>query len=228
MQTRLVEDYPLIIGFGYKARNGKNSAAEAIRDAFPQYDIRLFAFGDELKVEFYDALQTRWHDYWRSRDFPLHIGKPVPKAVAASVADKIEWVNAHKADYGHDLQLYGTEFRRDQDPFYWVNKLRARILDEKPAVALISDVRFKNEAYFVRDYRGLLVKVTRYGYELEGRDSNHVSECQLDDFKFDFEISVLDGELGQLKRDAKMVFQLIVEARYPEQEILPDAAVQYC
>lgn len=76
------------------------------------------------------------------------------------------------------LQLWGTQYRRAQDPDYWIKKARATVeyyvreLDERAFV--FSDVRFANEAYLIRTYRGELWQITRPGRsgELEG---THVS-----------------------------------------------------
>lgn len=137
---------------------------------------------------------------------------PKPSNANASLGCKVAWMDSFKQELGPLLQLYGTEFRRAQDPFYWVNKLRAKIEAEQPQVALISDMRFKNEAYYVKAFKGYTVKVTRHGYTDLSRLTTHQSEVDLADFKFDFELTVAEGAIDQLKKDAVTVFDMIVQA----------------
>lgn len=55
----------LILGIGYKARQGKGTAAQAIIDAHKSLlDIRGYGFSDALKDELYDALQNPLHPFW--------------------------------------------------------------------------------------------------------------------------------------------------------------------
>jgi hypothetical protein len=91
-------------------------------------------------------------------------------------------------------------------------KIHNRLLEEKPQIALFSDVRFKNEFFYVKAYGGYTVKVMRTGFEInDGRSSQHASEVDLDDITFDYEITVPDGEMGVLYEDAEAVFNLIIE-----------------
>ena len=42
----------ILIGFGHRARQGKNTAAQAVMDLQPlDTEVRLYAFGDALKTE---------------------------------------------------------------------------------------------------------------------------------------------------------------------------------
>lgn len=55
----------LIIGMGYAARNGKDTAVAAIIDRYKtDYDVRRYAFADLLKAELYDALLDPLHPFW--------------------------------------------------------------------------------------------------------------------------------------------------------------------
>jgi hypothetical protein len=125
--------------------------------------------------------------------------------------EKCAWIDANRTpEVLQHLQFYGTEYRRKQSPHYWVNRMSQRLKEDAPQIALISDMRFKNEFMWTKSVGGYTVKVTRYGYVLDdGRDPKHISEVDLDSAPFDFEISVLDGEVDQLKRDAVTVFELI-------------------
>lgn len=60
------------------------------------------------------------------------------------------------------LQLWGTEYRREQDPDYWL-KRSAVALDSFRGDAHFCDVRFPNEIAFVRRRGGVLWYIERRG-----------------------------------------------------------------
>ncbi len=71
------------------------------------------------------------------------------------------------------LQLYGTEYRRNEDEDYWVKAVRDLLTDKIPdSNAVISDVRFANEAAICTE----LWLVVRPGHYPVGYDANHSSE----------------------------------------------------
>jgi len=101
------------------------------------------------------------------------------------------------------LQWWGTEFRRAQDPDYWVKKTMARISEENPEVALISDLRFPNEVEGIRAAGGYVVRVDRVGYVSDVPE--HVSEKALDgmsEMDWDYVIKAPDGGLQVLCEEA--------------------------
>lgn len=169
----------VLIGFGHRARSGKDTAIAAIlqenkrrktlRDPeYPAYAMRRYGFGDELKLEVNQAVEVfsfprdirfLWDkNYWLVNERGDFVQLP-------------EWVeydpNPDMTDplcpYGKQrtlLQWWGQEFRRNIDPDYWVTKLKQRIEKEKPQLALISDMRYPNEMKFIKEY-GETVRVDR-------------------------------------------------------------------
>src|ERR1019366_10527846 len=80
------------------------------------------------------------------------------------------------------LQWWGTEFRRSINPDYWVQRLAKRLAEEKPEIALITDVRFLNEVQFCRRY-GEVIKVERPGLIHDmSLTPLHISESALENF----------------------------------------------
>jgi hypothetical protein len=200
----------------------------AIRERYgTTYDIREYSFAAALKTEFYDALLNPFDPYWAfvcTRLIDQYLTLPHPANDNASDEEKLAWIEANRPSVVKHLQLYGTDYMRTKDPFCWVRKVRAQIERDNPRVAIISDVRFKNEYAFVKSYRGYTVAVFRHRPDgtlwLDpNRDPNHQSEVDLDGTAFDFTIQCLDGELEDLKRDAYYVFEKIVEAETP---VIPD------
>lgn len=175
----------LIFGFGYKARSGKDTAVKNIVDAFKdRVDVRRYAFADELKREFVEAAKEAGGTWELFNQMKVTHKLPdwVQYDFAAPKDDPI------CGEYGKHrtlLQWWGTEYRRKQDPMYWVRKLGLTLEKEAPAFALISDMRFPNEGAFIKLFGGYTVKVTRTGLVQE---SDHPSEHLLDGFEFDFEL----------------------------------------
>lgn len=222
----------IVIGFGYAARQGKDTAVQAIVDARgTQYDIKLYPFAKVLKEEFYEACQNPFDAFWeflfkkfgKTARFCTLIGsgsgsKPNDKVVLVPKpsVDEPTWEQVwqfcedHKQDLRWLLQVYGTDYRRNQDPFYWVRKTGEAIKADAPQFALIPDLRFLNEAFFIKANDGYTVKVSRHGYQ-DPTLTGHISESQLANYEFNITLDVLDGELDQLKIDAVTLFDLICE-----------------
>jgi hypothetical protein len=168
------------IGFGFKAQRGKDTACRAIVKAFGHIcDVRHYAFANALREEINNAVFDRW-----VQDRPFDAfdqTSPEPMRHLCRWAGVTYDTNAPvSAEYPYGkqrllTQWWGTEYRRTQDPHYWVARLAERIAAERPAYAVISDLRFPNEFAWC-DYR---VRMDRPGFELKtGRD--HCSETLLD------------------------------------------------
>jgi hypothetical protein len=187
----------VVIGFGYRARSGKDTAvAEIIKQrgliALPdykqqitdnefRYDIRRYAFADALKREVNAAAVEAGgmeNLFKPNRRFALCKGYYM---------DFPDWVqydpNAPMDDpmcpLGKQrtlLQFWGAEYRRAQDLDYWVRQLAQTIELEKPQIALISDLRFENEMQFCKQY-GEAVRVDRNSLP----PATHISETALQD-----------------------------------------------
>jgi hypothetical protein len=87
------------------------------------------------------------------------------------------------------LQRVGVE-ARERDVLTWVRAVAWKIADEAPDIAIVTDVRFRNEADLVRGtYRGLTCRVRRTVHGLPfidpARDASHVSETDLDGYAWD-------------------------------------------
>jgi hypothetical protein len=170
----------LYIGFGYKARHGKNFCADAIHQAFPA-DTKSIGFADALKAHCRVAFGMR------AKDAPL-------------------------------LQMVGTDLYRRQHANLWVEVLHYTALESREPIILIPDVRFPNEAGFIKANGGVMVKVTRTTpsgiYIAPDRDPNHPSETALDTYtEWDAEIECEEGNLDGLSRAALWHFERLRRRR---------------
>lgn len=105
------------------------------------------------------------------------------------------------------LQKIGTDIIRNQiDQDFWVKKMKEAIdgiLEiNQNAKIIIDDVRFKNEAHLIKEYKNsLLIRVDRPSIK---STSSHRSEIEQDKIKVDMTI-LNDGSLEDLERKTKEV-----------------------
>lgn len=209
-----------LVGFGHKARQGKDTAAKHLWNKYKdRYFINLYSFAEALKSEMYDVLLNRNHPYWQLAEGEYD-ALPHPDGLAVTVDQKAAWSDAHRNELLTHFQSYGTEFTRANDPFYWIKRVNDQIEADKPQFAFITDVRFQNEFLYIKSSGGFTIKCVREGFVAEDRDPNHRSEIDLDKAVFDFVISVPDGDVAQLCKDAEEVFEHILRQITPE---IPEA-----
>lgn len=198
----------VIIGFGYKAYNGKDTAANAILETFKhKFYIKKYALADALKVEVFKAFGSG----------ALPEGAPAVDNAklqgrimnyGGHAQQMIDWVNLNKTALRTTLQWWGTEYRRAMDANYWVDLLDKRISADAPQVALVADVRFRNEMGWIRGRGGTVIKVTRTGKTLPSHAMSHVSELELDNVHFDQ--SIYSSTVPDLERLACAAFREIM------------------
>ena len=175
----------LVIGFGNKARHGKDSAAAAIQEYARNMclpDTRIFKFATALYQE------CEQHHGMIGKDAPL-------------------------------LQRVGLE-KRQLNENYWVDRLKFSMGPFR-GIALITDVRFKNEAEFVRKSGGFLVNVTRLNedgvpFVAGDRPADHPSETELDGYNWDGYIKTKTGQEALAAEQALTLFNFFLELTRPE------------
>jgi hypothetical protein len=87
------------------------------------------------------------------------------------------------------LQRVGVE-QRAINPNIWIDCVYWAIRDNPAPLVLITDLRFQNEAAFVKAMGGLCVKIERREpggavYQSPDRDPAHISEVDLNDYAWD-------------------------------------------
>jgi hypothetical protein len=183
----------LLVGLGHKARQGKNVVAEELVRV-SEGKAKLYALADELKTYCRDRHEELFAKY-------PHVG------------------TKHKDDpiYGYVemLQWVGTDVIRKENPNYWVEVLSKRIEAEQPEIAVVTDVRFPNEAEWIKQREGCLVKVQRITADGTPfidptRSATHPSETALDDYN-DWHVIIQagDGEVEALRESARALYALL-------------------
>jgi hypothetical protein len=202
----------ILIGLGYRAGHGKDLAARSIIEARGgQYDIRSYSFAGALKKEYTEACHQAGDAYALIETMRVthNLPKWVQYEIGADMTDPL-------CPYGKQrtlLQFWGSEFRRAADPFYWVKELHKQIVEEQPTVALITDLRFPNEALYVKLNKGYTVEVRREGY-VDLLADGHNSEHALSGYPFDICLSIphyddVEDYVSHVRREAVDVFDLI-------------------
>lgn len=191
----------IIIGLGHKARQGKDFISNYMKEVLS--GIQTYSFARALK------------EYCKANHATL-VGD---FRTATGYTGTIEQKEDPIYGYTRILQWYGT-YARATDPDVWIKKVAAQIEIDNPEIAIVTDVRFPNEAAFVKEKGGYTVECIRRQtdgsqYTDPGRDPNHISETALDEFNFDFIISVMSGDLIGLRAKAQGVLADILreEAR---------------
>ena len=141
----------LLIAFGHKARQGKDTAAIAMLEATPlDTGVHRVGFATALRKEVNAAIR-QFHGAANLIDGFKDSGLMPDWVRAESWPDKQRTL----------LQWWGTEYRRKKDPDYWVKRFFEHLQELDPEVALVTDLRFRNEADAIRAAGGYLVKVER-------------------------------------------------------------------
>jgi hypothetical protein len=178
----------LLLALGNKARHGKDTAGEAIVEHFIRQQAML------------------------KRHYDIHNLKPGPVAQLFKFADALyrECRELHGMTEKDAplLQRVGTE-RRAENSNYWINKVFEQIDSVKPDVAVITDLRYINEAVAVKSFidSGFTINVSRldslgFPYVATDRDPRHPSETDLDSYPFDFYIKARTGDSALVAQQA--------------------------
>ena len=177
-----------LIGLSGKLGSGKNYIAEKVIAPHykDKYNILIIGFGDQVKNELY------------ARDLELTYDVLYDRKTFAS---------------RKKLQEYATENGRDKyNKDMWIRGLDLQIQtfckrSPKECLIIICDVRFQNEAEYIKKHNGKLFRVfspfrTEQRYWQESSNENefnkisiHQSEIDLDNYKFDY---IIKNDLHEL------------------------------
>lgn len=177
----------ILIGIAGAKQSGKSTVANLI-DEISKIETVVDAFANPLKLEVFELISGE-------RPLPAMLSQfqdlvnrfcPPPDASNWCEITKIIYVDNRKEALRPLLQAYGTEYRRGQNTNYWINKMAQsmeeaehdamRLILGSGVIFVITDVRFEDEAEFVLNRGGLLIRINRGGPS----GDPHASERRLD------------------------------------------------
>ena len=132
----------------------------------------------------------------------VNFADAVKEEVARACNTTLAEVEKNKPFYRKLLQCWGTDYRRQQNDDYWIEKWGKKvsyIMDNRPLTNIIAaDVRFLNEIGCIEASGGLVIRVVRPSLPPDF----HVSETELDNYPFDLVIEN-NGTIEQLEEQIK-------------------------
>lgn len=157
----------MIITISGAARCGKNYVGDLLCEKLP--NSKCYAFADILKeyvCEMFD-IDIETLDFYKNSTEPFTANGVTMRTI---------------------LQRFGTEiFVNKVDKLYWVKKLKEKINAENYDYAIITDARFCHELDCIGESFKIFIKSNE-----KIAESNHISERNLDNYIFDYEINNID------------------------------------
>ena len=171
---------PLIIGFAGKARSGKDTAGKYLVE---EYQFLRYSFAQPLK----DATKIMFH--------------LTDKQIENKEKPAEPWGRSPRELY----QKVGTDIARNIDVNVWVKGADMFVKKNPERSVVVTDVRFSNEAFWIRDQGGIVVYLqseTRGIYENgEHSSENGLSAEDVDVIiENDGTIEALYAKLEELKK----------------------------
>lgn len=172
----------LLIGLVGRKRSGKDTLARFCQDKSPE--ITIMSFADPLK-------QACKHAYHLTDDQLEETKDIVDPRWGMSPRDMMKSI--------------GTKYFRTEDPDQWTKNLGFRMSGMEHVI--VSDVRFHNEALFIKENGGFLVHISR---DISSNDDDHVSEKTTEEIVCEYSICN-DGSLEDFRAKSIELMSTIVD-----------------
>lgn len=183
---------PLVIGITGAAGAGKDTVAAILKR---HAAFRALAFADALRTEVCAAygIEPIYLTRRVFKDSPqayLALGRCADTGFVQTVLQLHGVAKREAADFLKQeqsprqiMQWWGTEYRRNQaGPSYWLDQVRDTITVvnqvHEARNFVVTDVRFANEANFIRGLGGGIWQVARPGAQATGQHASDVSGAE--------------------------------------------------
>ena len=190
--TKHINHAPRIIGLTGPNGAGKDTAASMLAGLIKSYDHMpaVIAFADALYEEVAQAYEVDVQSLKRrdTKEKPVwwlgltHCRDPEFAIVTGPMRHGDD-LDTHPRSPRQILQWWGTEYRRAQQPDYWVQRLQAKVQELQAtgiSHIIVTDVRFADEADCIRALGGQIWRIHRPNYTPAG--TGHVSEVTGEEF----------------------------------------------
>ncbi len=174
--------------------------------------IKNYSFGDKLKqicIELFDLTYNQCYGSDEDKNtFTNYKWSQMSDeiiddfTIGTTIGTGNEYITAREF-----LQLFGTNVMRNIYDNIWVNACIKQIKSEQPELAVITDVRFKNEIDGIKKAGGKVIRLTR-----KVHNDSHGSETSLDNYKeFD---AVIDNQNMDIEQQNKELFKILKQWDY--------------
>lgn len=171
----------LIIGLHGAKGSGKDQFYKAVRNAFPDKDIRKIAYADPIKdavSHIFDLSSEEEYDAFKRTDLTYSLTKGYT------------WDQVSGRQVVREIGM----MMRSYDPSQFVRYVEETIQKAPDAIWCITDVRFDNEFHSIRwVLEGCILKIKRGGIAYDG----HATEIEFEDSMCDMVIENVDLSLEQ-------------------------------
>lgn len=178
-----------LIGLTGYAGSGKDTVARMLAE---DHGFARYAFADPLRAVLLDV------NPWISGN--------------ARLADLVRWHGWDRAKREYHevrrlMQAHGEAVRQHVGANVWINALERRMGAEPRVV--VSDVRYPNEAAWIRQRGGRVIRIVRPGV---GPVNGHASEQPIPHELVDFDLYNVPGNLGMLRDSAADLVEFVDES----------------
>ena len=127
--------------------------------------------------------------------------------VSNATGHSVEYIEEHKSQFRSLLQAWGVMRRETKGDSYWIDGVRETVagIEFFGYVPVICDVRFQNEADWILEAGGILVRVVRPNHD--GGAGDHISETQLEGLQCHHTLVAVD--LTELSDEVDRLLTLI-------------------
>lgn len=196
----------MIIGLNGRLKSGKDTTFKIIQELYPHAE--RVSFADKLKRSAAAALGVTLDqlEEWKNDEEMTRIeigryieGQPAKEDLSLDVREVRKSLTVREY-----LQWYGTEAHREIfGENFWVDAALPMSTDHHRRLLVVTDMRFPNEVYRVKDLSGICVKVER-SIGTETKFSSHASEQDVD-YLMDFFLDN-NGSLNDLRINVHKFF----------------------
>jgi hypothetical protein len=219
----------MIIGINGYSGSGKDAMGKIIQELQPEKNWQIKKFAGKLKTiasiltgipeEKFESEEFKKRNlkkcWWTICDEgyqPMTIREFLQKLGTDGLRNGLHedvWVNALMADYKKTTDLetfmyakgYNDDRKFNKGDTVSLNSIMEYMSETTFPNWIITDVRFYNEAQFIKEEGGVLIRINRFGVKPV---NNHPSETNLDSSSFDYIINN-DFSLEDLTKDVQEI-----------------------
>ena len=209
----------MLIGISGKIKSGKDTVGEMLWNLGNiDYNTYTCAFADNLKKIVAAIVgcdyESLYDQEFKASDIPNFVKITKDGIITHIIPDsKLYYKDVSRTyetvTYREALQFFGNKFRSEYGEDFWIRMLKSNLILGNKWLNIITDVRYKNEADFIKSNKGILIRVNRPEIQTSKNISNHSSETELDKYlNFDYIIEN-DGTLEELESKVKLIYNSI-------------------